>query len=202
MGTFLVVGGSRGYGCQIAFTLQGTKHKVYTLQRTPPPDGIWGEMWFEQDLEDFAKTALTVHAFVSDEVVLDGVVFAAAANEKRDHRVLNAFDLRDHLETNVIAPTLMLRYLGEHGVLKPNGVAIFLLDDRELEPDRLPYMVSKAAIRPVVDTFFRSFHHQIRIVYVCPPPSTVPGSEDIVTETIRKVLTGETEILGNLIDLR
>jgi len=193
MGTYLVVGGSRGVGREITVALRERGDVVFTAQRNAPPDEE--ERWIKADLAQESDTARLVREFLLlPQPVegmlsprLDGVVMAAVNDLPDASDDYFAFSCREAFTVNVISPLLIVRFAKMSNVLKPGARVILVDREQGLTETNHQYTLSKAAI-PEVAHILEATYPDVRAHHLT---YSSPSHEG---QFVRRVLSDLSEV--------
>jgi len=202
---FLVTGGSRGYGAVVSNTLRACGATVYTAQRTISPSDWeedrqkFKEGFWKCDFEHAEAVIPLVQKFVKSKEKISGVVHMVALRETKNPKLLNTFDLVKHLQANVLNPLMLTVYLYQYGAMCSRSPVIWLLDRCKYPDELLAYTISKSSLPQIVGPILEKLT-DLRNVYIIAPPSSQPGSDDIVSNAVVNVFSRENT--AQVIDLR
>lgn len=163
MGSYLVVGGSRGIGREITVALRERGDLVFTAHRAPPPDHE--DLWIETDFLDDSTVARLVRHFLvlpkpvndSLSVILDGIIVAVTDTTPDSSLHESAFDCRDAFVVNVLAPLMLVKFAKMVEILSAGARVILVDHEQQLTPTNHQYLLSKAAIPEVAHILEASY---------------------------------------------
>lgn len=143
----LVTGTSYGLGATLSELIRKRGDEVYSLSRTPPPDGS-DEQWVAADLSDLAEIERAADALAASLAGdrFDGVVVNAALADKSQSQ-WTVDQVERHFRTNALGPFALWQALEQRDLIgAPCNVVLmgsFLQQGNVRQP---AYAMSKAAL--------------------------------------------------------
>ncbi len=155
---FVVTGASKSYGASILCELKQRGHTVFEMQRHPRPvlDDLMApiidmEHWIKTDFGEPADPILAANYFISENVIVDGVVHCVSHHEDVNPDMVSAMDFEKHFTVSVFSPLVLIMYMARAMRIMPNSKVIFLMDHRKLDKNSICYQAAKSAIPAVAE---------------------------------------------------
>lgn len=169
----LVTGGTKRVGKVIADDLESASARVYRSTRA---DG---------DLRSEEGCRLLVDAAIGRLGGLDGAVISASIFRRTPFEELVPRDWDELMATNLRAVFLIALYASTR---MESGSIVVIGDGATARPHRnyLPYIVSKAALRPLVETMALELAPRVRVNMVSPGTVLPPeGTDTAMVERVK-----------------
>ena len=187
MNSVLVLGASSGYGKAIAQDLM-SDFEVFGLSRSMP-QMLDIEHWLDCDLEEPQQVLLAMQQLHAKEAKLSAAVSAVGGRANVGWDQMTYYDLLYAGAKRVFSPLMLVKYLLDFGVLKWDGVVVFL-DCRIGEG--LTQAVGGTIMRPVVEEMSKHWPSSLRRAYVTPASRDKMGAEKDLNEQVRRILNEES----------
>jgi len=199
----LITGATGQIGLSLLNSLDARGHEVFTLQRKPPP-GVdqrphLGANWLQANLEYADEMVAAFHPLVEQGVQIDAVVHLAFRREPIDWDLLSPADIERAFKVNVINPLMLIKYMLDFGVLVPNGLVIFPLDNRAFSFDQVPTSLSVASRQAAVEAFFRCGHQFSHLKVAFAEYLTNDAELDLSVDQIRRNIETDPELVSRVI---
>jgi 3-oxoacyl-[acyl-carrier protein] reductase len=196
MGVYLIAGGSRGIGWELARQLSAADHDVFVMARSPEPEESLPDVKFLQcDLSQESLPDLDLpEAF-------DGLAYCPGTINLRSFRSLKLDDFRQDFEINVMgAVRLLQKYFKRLGNGElPSSVVLFstVAVARGL-PMHASIASSKGAIEALVRSLAAEWAPRIRVNAVAPALTDTPLAARLLSSDERRAALAETYPLRRL----
>ena len=179
MADYLVVGGSRGLGQQVAGHLRKCGHTVHTMQRTPSEEEMDTATWHRVDFTDPATAVNAVREVLELPSFerFQGVFFAPCLHTVQPVELISQYDLQAAYMVNVAGPVMLLTYLWTYDLVDKDSRAVFMLDERPLDETHLPYVLTKAGLKPAVEAWGRAYGFPVPVLFTHKPEKV--GEEEL-----------------------
>ena len=172
---FVVTGASKSYGAAILCELKQRGHTVFEMQRHPRPvlDDLMSpiidmEHWIKADFSEPADPIFAANYFISENVIVDGIVHCVSHREDVNPDMISAMDFENHFAVSVFSPLVFVMYMARAMRIMPNSKVIFLMDNRKLDKNNICYLAAKKAI-PAVAEACRIVLPGVNFVYAAVP---------------------------------
>lgn len=158
---------------------------VHTMQRNPTEGDMDAATWHAVDFQEPATVVNAVREVLEIPSFdrFQGVLVATCFHEVRPVELISQFDLEAAWMVNVAGPLMLLTYLHTYGLIDASSKAVFLLDERPLDETHLPYVMSKAGLKPAVEAWGRAYGFPLATMFTH-KPDKVGEDELTVLETV------------------
>ena len=204
--TFVVTGASKSYGASILCELKQRGHTVFEMQRHPRPvlDDLLSpvidmEHWIKTDFSEPADPILAANYFISEDVIVDGIVHCVSHHDEVNPDMISAMDFEKHFSVTLFSPLVFVMYMVRAMRVMPNAKVIFLMDNRKLPNSSLCYAAAKNAI-PAVAEVCKKVLPGIEFIYAAVPDLNSEKS-DGVEQKICNILESEDRMASNIVNL-